>query len=196
MEIFKFEKFLSESDNKSLEEANTFCDYILNKLQDNIKNGKISDTIFHPKCQVVFIPKDSKYVEGSFDKDETILVKCDLGKAIQSGDLKDIIDKLNKEVDDIKEVLIHEWIHLMDYEKKYPDVFKEPSSDYEYYNLRSELNANFFGLVQKRMNEKDFKKFSSSLKSFLDKNDVTLPNRKNLLKRAYKLWKEIHGFEK
>jgi hypothetical protein len=193
MKIQKFKNFLNESDNHSLKVAEAFCVYILNKLKDNIKNGKISDTIFHPKCQVVFVPKDSKYVEGSFDKDETILVKCDLGKAIQLGDLENIIDKLNKEIDDIKEVLIHEWIHLMDYEKKYPDVFKEPDSDYEYYNLRSELNANFFGLVQKNMDEKDFKKFSSSLKSFLDKNNITLSNRKNLLKRAYKLWKERNG---
>lgn len=198
MKILNFTGFsILESDKNSLDKAKAFSDYVINELVKKIKGYKEPlDVVFHPKCQVFFVPKESEFVEGSFDMDENIIVECDLGRAIQNGRLEEMMDCLRKEKEDIEEVLIHEWTHLTDYEKNIPYVFKEPKNKEEYYNLRSEVNAYFFGLVQKNIMEKDFNKFSSTLKDFLKKEEISPSNKKRMLVRAYKLWDEIHKNKK
>jgi len=194
MKILNFTSFLIlESDKNSLDKAKAFSGYVISELIKKIKSNKDPlDVVFHPKCQVFFVPKESEFVEGSFDMEENLIVKCDLGRVMQRGNTDDMMNCLRREQDDIEEVLIHEWTHLVDYEKNIPDVFREPKNKEEYYNLRSEVNAYFFGLVQKNIMNKDFNKFSSTLKDFLKKEEISPQNKKRMLVRAYKLWDEIH----
>lgn len=113
--------------------------------------------------------------------------------------------------DDVKDVLYHELVHYLD-EKRIKNFGKNNSKhiiDSDYYNSNEEKNAftqNIINIIHKTKEDKIlFKKlnggnFNSLIKNIITKNDtfnnfynnLTLQNKKKLLKRLYGAWSHIN----